>query len=52
MPLKSSLAFDMLIKSVNYYPSVCSCYPLHTIVYEIKPEQVNAHLQHNTPDTC
>lgn len=34
MSLKSSLAFDMLILSVNYKPSVCSCYALHTIVYK------------------
>lgn len=52
MALKSSLAFDMLILSVNYKPSVCSCYALHTIVFKIKPERVNAHLPHNTPDTC
>lgn len=49
MPLKSSLAFDMLIQSVNYKPSVCSCYALHTTVYKIKPEWENVH---NMPDTC
>lgn len=33
MPLKRSLAFDMLIQSVNYKPSVCSCHTLRPNVY-------------------
>ena len=34
MPLRGALAFDMLIHSVNYKPSVCSWNARHMIVYK------------------
>lgn len=42
MPLKSFLAFDMLIQRLHY-KSACSCDALHTIIFKIKLEHLNVH---------